>query len=142
MKTINVKLNRQNYSQYHIIASLNKELIIILIDTGACNSHISLDLAQEIYESDEISYESYEGETVVNNKVTHIELILSKELKISLEIPIDHRRHQENKKVLLGIDFLEQFNYQITSTELILDNIRIPRINLYYKDIEAQLKHV
>lgn len=142
MKEIIVHLDKQNYSQYHIIASINKELILVLIDTGACSSHISLDLAQEIFESNDISYETLDGEIVNNNKVTQIELILSKELKVLLEIPIDTRKKQESKKILLGIDFLEQFDYRITSTELILNNIRIPRINLYYKEIEKAIRNV
>lgn len=136
-----IELNKQNYNQYHIIGSVNRKLAVILIDTGSCTSHIGIDLADEIYESENIEYTSYKGEEVVMNKVTKVEFIFSQRLVVQVELPVDLRKTQsEENSVLLGIDFLENFEFEITSNEIKLNGISIPRIKLYYKDIQEFLE--
>lgn len=143
MKTYQLKLDTQKYSQYHVIAYVNRQLCVILIDTGACSSHVSRHFAHEIFEIEhEVVYTTFQGETVINNKATTIEMVFSKDLIINLDIMIDNRQNTDTEKILLGIDFLENFEYKITRKELILDGIAIPRIDMYYKDIESFIKHV
>lgn len=137
-----VSLDFPNYSQYHIIVSINKMFIAALIDTGACSSHVSLDLANEIFEIEETSYVTYKGEEVKMNKGTKLEIIFSKNLMVNIDIPIDNKLKGETKDLLLGIDFLDQFDYQITKENLILDGIKIPRVNMYYKEIQEALERL
>lgn len=143
MKRIKIQPDEVNYSQYHVIGSINNELIVILIDTGACSSHISPDIVIEMYEApSEVKYIKYDYEHVTNTMYTEIDIIFSKELTVQMPIMVDNRKIPEKRNVLLGIDFLEQFNYRITNSNLYLNNYEIPRINLFYKDIQEKINNV
>jgi hypothetical protein len=142
MKTIDITLPR-NISQYHIVAMVNRKLTTVLIDTGACMSHISADLAVNHERlTRPVIYKTFGETTIVNHYRSKVELILHKDLVIKMDLPIDSREHLR-KEALLGMDFLKQFNFVLTEKNMVLyiENLvfEINRIDMHYKHIQKYL---
>ena len=136
---------RYNDNQYHIVGKVDNQLVIILIDTGSCMSFISSSLINEVYELNQgFTITDFLGKQKEFNKLTEVELIISNELIITTEILVDF--HRKDKEILLGIDFLEQFDsFEIRNNELklVLDDkeIKVPRIRLNPNLMKTKLNH-
>jgi hypothetical protein len=102
-------------------------------------------LINEVYELNQgFTITDFLGKQKEFNKLTEVELIISNELIITTEILVDF--HRKDKEILLGIDFLEQFDsFEIRNNELklVLDNkeIKVPRIRLNPNLMKTKLNH-
>ena len=131
-------LNSKVTFQYHIIGMINEKIVPILIDTGAAWSHVS----KEICENFEILSEprtvlKFDSSLKIMSQSTIIRLKLRKLEEFQLKILID----EQPNKFLFGIDFLEQFEYSITSEYLLLDGSEQPRHKIHEETIKSFLKN-
>lgn len=124
----------QNYYQYHIIGIINKRIVPILIDTGASWSHVSKEYCDNFHSLPEKRViQTFDNSEKELSQYSNILLQISGMKEISMSIIID----EEPNKVLLGIDFLENFRYLISSDYLLLSGIRIERYKLSEETIKS-----
>ena len=123
---IDLTLTANTY-QYHVIGILNKRIVAILIDTGASWSHVSKEYCDNIQTLlKPRTIQRFDGTEKLLSQFSNVLFNIPGMETFQMKIIID----EEPNKVLLGIDFLENFKYHITSDFLMLNGIRIDRYKL------------